>query len=100
MKPSIHLQDRCATPTLEGQKEKGGLAGPPFLVKTKTLLLDVQGEVVDDEGGLERAVLRADQEDLDGLPLEADDAEALLREARRLVQVGERGEGLEHRARG
>src|SRR6185312_15991301 len=63
-------------------------------------LVDVQREVVDHEGGLQRAVLHADEEDLDGLTREREQVVALLREARGLVQVGEGLEGREHRARG
>src|SRR5882724_2395803 len=83
-----------------GRNKKSPGLTPGLSLAAETLLLDVQREVVDDEGGLQRAVLRADQEDLDGLSLESEHAEALLREARRLVQVGERGEGRKHRARG
>ena len=55
-------------------------------------LLHVQGEIIHDEGRLQRAVLGSDQVDLNGLALERADVEGLLRVAGVLAQVRVRGQ--------
>src|SRR5882724_13293707 len=70
-----------------------------FMVFLVPRLLDVQGEVVDDERGLVDRVFRADEVDPDGLPLVGREVEALLSIPRIVVEVGVGGEGGEHRPR-
>src|SRR5436309_16095363 len=64
------------------------------------ILLDVEGEIVDDEGGLFDGVLGAGQVDADGLPLVRQEVERLLRITRARIEVGVGGERREERARG